>query len=499
MFKKIISFFERLSSKPSIGGLQITDSALEYAILKEGKAETFVLRLPPGVLRQGRLQNPEEFSKALLNLHEQIAPQKSNDVVKVIVVLPSEVVYTQSFSVPNINQEKLEESSRLNLEMISPISAAQAYMSSQVIGETQDRYELLGAFIERNLTDQYRALLNAARFDPIIFEFPALALSRVVREALGTVKESVLVLQISSNGLDIFIFRNDSLHFDYFRSWQSIQGEAREISKEVFEGVIIEETQKVINFSSSRFKETPKAALLIMPGLEKEIQDLLQGRFALQATPLVLQKYSLNPNWYTALGAALRGALSPDKDNFLALGTVSGVLSVFYEERILNFIRLWRNILTGVLGFFLVVFMISAGYLVSQTKGLQDQLANISVQSSAKDLGDLQNKAKDFNGLVAAITQARGTAPAWQDFFSQLNGLAKANQVILNQLNLSSLKEPITLTAQAPSHDAVLKFKNVLAAQSNFTNIDLPLSNIIAQPDNSIVFQITFSYAPTLQ
>ncbi len=495
MFKKFITFFNKLSSRPKVGGLQITDLSIQYLLLEGEKIKNFNFKLAPGVIRQGKLENSEEFAKALQQLHEMIMPGRANAIVKAIVVLPGEAVYTQSFSIPNIDQARLEEASLLNLQTISPIPPNLAYMSSQVISENPDSYGLLGAFVEKGLTDEYHRLLAAGHFEPVVFEFPALALSRVVGKVVGLAKEAILVVQISSDGLDLFLFRNQSIHFDYFRSWQSIQGDAREIPRQVFEEVVVEEVKKVINFALSHFRETPKQALLVMPGLETEVKGILEKGFALAAVPLVAGNYPLSPNWYVVLGAALRGTLNPSQDNFIALGTGEGGFDVFYEDQVLNFIRLWRNILTGVLGFFLVVFGVSAFYLAQKTNSFKENLANISVRYSGTDLQDVENKVKDFNGLVTAASQVRSGSASWQVFFQKLFSLAAANQVTLDQLSIPSLAGQISIVASAPDHDTILRFKNALAARPDFQNVDLPLANIVTQPDNSVDFTINFNYA----
>ena len=101
--------------------------------------------------------------------------------MRVVVVLPAATVYTQSFDIPNVGEDKLIESADLNLQMISPMPKETAYMSFERLQETPDRYELLGAFAERALVDRYWDILSQAKFPPIVFEFPGLALTRLFR------------------------------------------------------------------------------------------------------------------------------------------------------------------------------------------------------------------------------------------------------------------------------------------------------------------------------
>ncbi len=169
---------EKLVSEPEVGGLQITDAALQYVQVGRDGARTFSVRLPPGVVEEGIAKDAVQLKGALEALHELILPKRRERAVKVVVGLPAALVYTQSFRVPVVADDRLHESAILNLQMISPIEAARAYMGWQKIGETDDQLELLGAFAERRDVDAFKTLLTDAGFVPVTFEFPALALAR---------------------------------------------------------------------------------------------------------------------------------------------------------------------------------------------------------------------------------------------------------------------------------------------------------------------------------
>jgi len=230
IFKKIATFFERLSSKPKIGGFQITDSSIQYVRIENGfEPVTASIHLPPGVIVGGFIKQEDQLLKHLKKLHNSVVLGGEKEELRVVVCLPSAITYTQTFNIPNVGRERLEESVRLNLQMISPIPVENAYMSWQILQETEDKYELLGAFVVIDVMDKFKNLLIEAGFQPIIFEFPSLSLSWLINKVVGLRPESSLVLSVSSDGIDIFLLRNGLIYFDYFRSWQSVQGSEREI------------------------------------------------------------------------------------------------------------------------------------------------------------------------------------------------------------------------------------------------------------------------------
>jgi len=491
-FEILKYFFERLSSKPIIGGLEVSDSALRFVAIKNNKVvSTSAVKIPPGVLKEGRVESPDQFSQILKNLHENIMPGKPNQVIQIVVSLPSNLVYTQSFIVPNIGKEQLEETATLNLETISPTSLDKTYANWQLIKETVDRYELLGAFSEKAVIDQYKNLLEIAKFNPAVFEFPALALGRLIKRINGAENQPVLVLWISGDGLNLFSFMEGSLYFDYFRSWQSIRGEAREILKSVFESAVTEELQRFVNFTQSRFKEGFKDIYIIAPGLEAEIKNLLESRLGLSGTPFVLSSFTLSPIWYAALGSAIRGTWERNEDIFINLNPESSA-KLILEERVLSFIHLWRNIFAGVLVAMLLILGTSAAYLVNLSKSASGRLASLTTDSREKELDLLLEQVRGFNVLVTGVKNARNQNNFSYQFFTDIRGLATKNQVTLNTIEIVSIDEPINIVAHAADSETVIKFKNALVADQKFFDIDLPLSKLTLLEDNSVSFNLSF-------
>ncbi|MDI6820701.1 MAG: hypothetical protein QMD65_00785 [Patescibacteria group bacterium] len=489
--KGITYFLERLNAKPKVGGIQLSDSVLQYVFVDK-ELEVFSLRLPPGVVKEGKIIDLNQFLSSLRQFHQMIDPEKNNRTIPVIVSLPPALVYTQSFIVPNVGPDHLEESAFLNLQMISPIPKELAYMSWEIIGVSEDQYELLGAFVEKSVIDQFGSFLEQAGFSPIAFEFPGLALTRLAGHVLSASAKPVLVFQISSDGLELFIIRNGSLYFDYFRSWRSIQGENREIPKTLFEQVVNEEVQKVINFTLSRFHENLSEVLLIMPGFEREVSEFLEKRFSLQVRPLELKSWSLNSSWYAPLGSALRGAIDRKEDKFISLSNLSPI-EIFYREHLLDFIWFWKNIVIGVMVLFLIFFGGSAYFLVSNANELTQKLEGFKVQPYQQEFSILSDKAIEFNRLVKMVTDVKFSAPPWYFLVNQLELLASQHEVVVVRLEVNSASEPISLLAHSlPSK--LKTFTNALYKEDGFSEINLPATAITSLSNGLFSFRVDFKY-----
>lgn len=489
--EKIAKIFEWLSSKPKIGGLEISNAGVAYVHF-DGEFVTHSLRFPPGTVNEGKVEDMAKFVQAFRELHEAASEGNPKKIIRVVVALPAAVVYVQSFQIPNVGEEKLMESANLNLQMISPIANESAYMGYQVLQETPDRYELLGAFVERSLIDQFRDALLQTGFSPIAFEFPGLTLTRLLKVVGGTKAKASLLFHVSSDGLGIAIVRGGELFFNYFRSWQSVQGEAREISQSHFEEVVTQEMQKVINFTLGRFKESPEQIVLVAPGLEQELREFLEVHFHIPVTPLEVPQWPVSPPWFVAMGAAIRGTVARGEDREISVASASSS-ELFYEEQLLDFVRLWRALGAGVLGILLLFFGGAAYFLAGQASETQAQLAQFREQKNQQELVSLEKKAEEFNELVKAVGVAKSDAFPWSSFFKKLTVLTDQYHVSVSALNIPSGSQTVALTARVPSYEGVIDFKNAVSKDPYFSNVDLPVSRIATMEDNRVEFSITFT------
>lgn len=494
--KKLVEQFKfflgRLTSEPRVGGLYISDSALLYAEIYGG-LKTAGVKLPPGIVVEGKIINPEQFRIALKQLHAAIDPNDKK-TIPVAVVLPTAGIYTQSFTTPNVGRERLQESALLNLQMISPMVAETSYMSWQLMQETPDQFELLGAFTEKKFVDDFRVLLEEARLSPVVFEFSSLALSRLVALVGGGDVHPALLLQISSDGLNFSILRNNGLYFDYFRSWKSIQGNERQITREHFEEVITGEIQKVMNFTVSKFKESPSRLFMVAPGFEKDVQDLIKAHFGIPVAILKITTWNVSSQWYVAIGAALRTS-EAGADEFLINLASEQIGAFFYREQALNFIRLWRGIVVGVFAVFLLLFAGSSYSLARELEGARNDLAIFSANTPLGELQKLQAQVQTFNGFVSSIRAVKTSGAPWSLFFQKVRESASSQNITIDRIDAPSINGTITLFAHTSAREAIIAFKNALAADTkNFADVNLLVSQISTLDDGSAAFQITLRF-----
>lgn len=484
-FKKIKNFINRLSKKPKIGGLVIRDSMLQFVLFEEKNFHLESLKIPPDIILNGVLKDKESFKKIISKFYEdlilKIFKNKKNYRIKVIVNLPSELVFVKCFDVPKVGEHLIDQSAYLNLQMVSPIKTEEGYFSWQKIGEDQDKFFFLGSVIFKEIVDEYKKILEEVGFYPIVFEFNSLALTRLIKEVLAIEDKSILVIHISFEGIDLFFLKNGNIHFSHFRSWDFLEN--KQISREKFEEILKEEVNLVLNFSLNQFYEEIKQVLLIAPNLEDLSLNLLNKNYPnLKVYPLKslnMNKNSISAIWFSALGSALRGLKERSLDNEITLSSLTSI-EEYYREQILEFSIFWRNIFIAVLGLFLIIYIGLNIFLINYLKDLEEQFSRINVQPLAKELEKYKKTEEKFNNLVDLAASVLSNQPKIKIYliFEKLNNVLIDNNVKLKGGVLYLKERKLELNLLAQDTASVFKFKNILANEEYLKNNDLPLSEI---------------------
>ncbi len=496
--KQLQSFFEALSSKPQVGGLRITDTTVQYLVLARGGKlirQASALPLPKGVVNGGKVSDRGELVRVLKQLHASASPIDKRQTVQVVVSLPPSITYAQSFMVPNVGPERLPTTASLNLQMISPIPADEAYMSWQLLKETKDAYELLGIFAERKVIDAYRTALTDAGFSAIAFEPHSLSLSWTVTDTLGARDDSILVLNVINDGLHMFVIKNGGVYFDYFHSWRSIQGSGTRITQDAFYTLLTEEVRKVVHFVSGRFQEKLGQVLLNTPGLEERIAHLLSEQFSVSVSPLASRFSRVYPSWLTVLGAAIRGNWDRSKDVFASLGT-ERLQVAFHHEQTLEFFRLWRSIAAVAVGIFLLLFGGGLVLLGAEPGSVEQRLGKFDTSAQAQELSTLETRANQFNGLVASVADIKGDEVPFVRIIEALEAVGRPYGVVLDEITMGGGTATAQAVMEAPSYEIVTLFKKALAGRDDFSAVDVPLATIAPTAEQFVRFTIQFTYRP---
>jgi hypothetical protein len=368
-------------------------------------------------------------------------------------------------------------------------------MDWEKIGESQEeggKLELLGGFVDKTIVNEFTSVFREAGFGVVAVEFPALSLTRVIREDSynSNVEKPQVILSVSSDGPEFIVIKNNHLYFNYFVPWSSVEG--RSISLSAFANILTQEMKKVLNFYSSHWNEQLTELILVTHGLYNEIEDIIKTNLpALNVKPLILSdKYSnLNFSWYVALGGALRGRIPRSQDVFISLMDV-GTEQSFFESRVTFFVKIWRTISLSVLGALVLLFFMEGMFFLQISNNLNSQLSFITGGQASRDVSTFEQNANEFNSLLTKALYAKQNSRKISVFFSIFSQIAGAD-IKIQRVLFDSDRASVLITAVATSNQSVINFKNNLAARKEFKNVDFSFTSTTNNPDGTISFPIT--------
>jgi len=489
-------YLKILNPVPPIGGLEITDSELRFLLIRETDFVLASLKLSPGIVVGGSVQDGKSFRAALAQLHVQIsAPDLP---VHCIVILPPNAVYLQSFSVPALDEIRLAEAAKLNLQMISPIDIKNAYYSWQKISEVvsdSGQVDLLGAFTESSRVDAIVAGLEEAHFVIAAIEFPALSLTRTVSEFRSDIVsgDPHLIVHISPDGVATMIIKNRNLYFNDFNSWKTIQEEigGTSLDRGSVKNFLAREISRMLNFYTGRFGGLPADVVTFSEVFQEEIAAILPQELAKKVKLLSLKDIAdLHSVWFTALGAARRGTIPRSRDTIISL-TNKSAETRYVEERGLNFVRLWQKILLAI-GGLMLFFFIAVDSLLARTEApLATQLIQGGAPSQLVETKSLEAQATQFNHATTLALKAKTYFIDWTPFVRYLESVA-GDTIGLTRIGTTNDSLVVLGAGSAPNIIAVVAFKDRLSRDQHFEGVSLPVINLKPKADGTIDFSFSF-------
>ena len=429
------------------------------------------LRLLPGTVSEGRIKNRVALVTVLEEVHRR-ASSNPRLGISAILSLPIRDVYIQAFSVPRVAQANFDEAVNLNAKMISPIDVEKSYYGWQRVKEDFDMksdIKLLGAFVLREIADEFISVLKEAGFGVAAVEFASMSIARDIEHG-GVIEKgkSYIAIEIATDGIHFTAVRKSIPHFHYLHSWSEVQEGGKSISLENLNNAVVTELGKVINFFSTHWiGETMDDVVIVTPSLGGNLAKFLGERFKGLNVRVVSPSEVNVPH-----GAALRGTIARSLDTEISLASLSA-LDIFERQQVLNFVRIWRNVFISGLGFLLAVFVAANIFVRQESERIAGELDSAMDDPRVAEFNALEQDAIRFNGLVGSISAIRGQGHILSPLLFTVDKLA-GSDITISRFSFTSLAEPVLLDGNAPNQDAAVSFKNRIVQVEQFKNVDLP-------------------------
>jgi len=464
MFQRIKKF---INPAPRVGGLEIYGHGLRYFSDAKSVVQASV-PLEDGIIVDGVIRDRGRLAAALRSLKLHIP--KARQVEHVVAVMPAHQPKTEVVSTPRLSGKQLDEAKTLALAVGDGLIAD--LMPLTVVDAAVDKLDFLTASAPAASVAEFTGALQEAGFNPVAVEFPALAIARFVREKGSGLdfSQPKVVVDFGADGINSFLLIDGKLYGQEFLSWGAVQQSVsgHQIAAAEIKPVIINALKKLV-LSAGRFGAQPQELILIAPPTLSGLMADAQKSFSLQLRSLVIAGEPIASVWLAAAGAALRG---PSKEISLGGDTAS-----YQNDRWLGFARRWRGILVvSALGA-LVLLGLGEAVLISQHGALEKKLAEVRQAPGGSEFVALSAEAARFNQLVELAGRADAEHRDMAGFLRKLIEIGKANRITYEKISVSE-DQKVAIGALASTEGAAAEFKNQLAAEPNFQNVVLPLSDI---------------------
>lgn len=457
--------------RKSFVSISFTQKKLQVVKLNSGKtrAEKFAtVDIPVGIISDYQVVNPQALAVLIKNVWKQLHLREKT----VGIVIPEFSSFIKAVEIPKIDVSDLDEAVRWQSQDFLPSSSEEMVMDWRIVGQDLDKYYVLTLAMKKaNLAGYVDAVSEAGLF-PLLVETPSLSLIRL------TPKDSGGKLIVYSNlGETILVVA---------------QGE-----KILGSSVISQEDKVDIGQTAAliirHYKEAGVAK--IFAGGADLTQASLAELTKTLAKPVELIKVSIKglpseqvQKYLVPVSLGFEKSAGPSDESTINLLPQKWVKK--YENQRLK-LQIWGLLLISTL-FILGCLAATGGtyiYLTSQIKVFEKENALKSDVISK----ELTNQIDQANLVAGKILVISDVSKHPQEVMNAITK-AKPPEVTISEYNIDLDTGKSSFKGLALTREPLVKFKEALEANKDFSAVRIPLSSFEAE--TNLEFEVTFVYLP---
>jgi len=167
-------------------------------------------------------------------------------------------------------------------------------------------------------------------------------------------------------------------------------------------------------------------------------------------------------------------------------------MDMFHEEQVLDFLALWQILIPAVLGFLVIILILADNFLHATRSGVEAQAAFSQHGAELKEVAALTASSTAFNQSVTLVANAESQIDKNYLIIAEINNIAAANNININNISFQSPGTPILVAGVAPAAGQITAFKNAIQGDPHFGTVTLPLLNIQQSENGGYLFSMSF-------
>ena len=200
----------------SIFGLDLSDLSLKIAALKKRKQDIILTsygrtEIPPGIIEKGEIKKETELISLIKKSLTDIkgSPLKTKFCA---VSLPETEAFVRVIQLPILNEKEIGEAIKWEAEANIPMPLEEIYLDWQIIGQNDNKQNILIGALPKNLVDEYLKAFKKTGLTPLIFEIESLATARAIVKN-GPVSLPLLIVDLGIERTSFIIFYKSTVYF----------------------------------------------------------------------------------------------------------------------------------------------------------------------------------------------------------------------------------------------------------------------------------------------
>ena len=198
-------------------GIDISDFSIEVISLRRGVGKPRVsaygrIKLPPGIVKNGKILKPTPLIENIEKLLKNAKPQPIKDRL-CLLSLPESQIFTHVFRLPaGFDKDKIRKSILYEIERIIPLSLQESYFDFIITQKDKETQEIFYAATYKSLVHQYIEVLREAGLIPVAFDLESASLARaLIKKTIIEKNHGTLLVDIGARTTNVGVFVNENI------------------------------------------------------------------------------------------------------------------------------------------------------------------------------------------------------------------------------------------------------------------------------------------------
>lgn len=426
------------------------------------------IAIPEGIISENRVVNPEALAKILKSAWSKFHLKEKG----VGVILSEFLIFTKYFKLPTLSLNELSEAVNWQASEYLPTDASEMVMDWKIVSQSSDGREILIVAIKSEILNGYVEACEQAGLFPLSVETPSICLLRIIRNI---------------DGGSLTIYKGPSETILILSKDEKIIGTS--VLKKSDSESVVSVSAKML----SHYKNEVDVVTILLGG--EVISDVDQKGFAklgkkvgflevdIQADSRVIQEYLI------PLSMQLTDVSEPSDPSTLNL-LPANLVDRYQFERLK--LQIWGLMLTITL-FVSTSFLVTLGAYLFMTQQIKEFRSETLSNRIINERRSAEKDVQEINKISADVLAIKKVSVLPQAVLNDIYR-AKPTKVSIENYSLDLDKGEIVISGIAADRASLITFKEQLEANSNFSQITIPISSF--EKETELTFQINFVYLP---